>query len=177
MFTKDEQVNFEFKNKIESLKGDIGERLIRDYLEKEEQVVLYKAITEKAHCFDYLAYKYNKFQYAVEIKTKPARTYYPDTGFDYKYYTKYKSASEELKLRVLVLFVDEIKGTVYGEYLDELDKPRTLKIDDKFTKYPQIHNGIIYFPLDVMKTFFYINDTYLNQLKLINQAKKGDVYE
>lgn len=126
--------------------GDYGEELVMTYLESRGHVC-YKALTDKAHLLDYFIYQKDREVIAAEVKTKPSRKKYPDTGFDYRHYEGYKKFTTEHNMRMFIFFVDDEKGEIYGNFLHELDKPRKQYPLDEMTRYGQI---IRYYPLEAM---------------------------
>lgn len=131
--------------------GDYGEHLVRKYLE-ERGYICYKPVTDGAHLVDFLFYKKDTgIITAGEVKTKPRRRKYPDTGFNKQHYDIYKKFSDEHNMRLFMFFCDETAGGIYGNYLDELDKSR---LDDG-RLYPvneadKFGNVIRYYPLSAM---------------------------
>ena len=77
-----------WSDKTQVKKGDIGERIVKDLLEKKGYSV-YKAITEKAHAFDFLAIKGKKQLLFVEVKTKAKTNKWPATGLDIRHWNEY----------------------------------------------------------------------------------------
>lgn len=145
--------------------GDYGEELVRNFLE-EKRCVCYKPLTDASHPFDFLASRRDLGTFAVEVKTKPSRRKYPDTGFDVRHYKGYKQFTEEHSMNMFVFFVDVEKGLIYGNYLHELDKPRISNGDaypfEEFTK----HGGMIrYFPLEAVIPVRKLTDDEINNLK------------
>ena len=130
--------------------GDYGEKLIREYL-KNLGCICYEPSTDGAHLCDFFMFNRDKSVIAAEVKTKPARKKYPDTGFDLKHYNGYKKFTEEHSINMFIFFVDEDCGKIYGNYLHELDKPRVSNgmsyPSEERTKYGQV---IRYYPLEAM---------------------------
>jgi len=123
--------------------GNIGERLIRDYLEKKGLIPYFPDLSAP-HPFDLLCATADKKRFCiVEIKTKPRRIYYADTGINVSVYNDYLNAQNKLNIKVYLYFVDTKMGQIYGNTLDELSK--TLSLSSK--KYPSHENGVVYFPL------------------------------
>lgn len=148
-------------------KGNVGEKIVKDYLEGRGYV-LYKPVTEKAHTFDYLATKNKTAIYVVEVKTKPRRKYYRDTGIDYRHFKTYKTVSEKYKMDVFLFFVDDIERTIYGNEINNL----LLPYSEKGKQYPiyEEHTKIIYFPL---KHMIKISDLTDEQIKNIRKFHSG----
>ena len=102
-------------------KGEYGEYLVSRYLENQG-CVMYAPVTDKAHGFDLIAYRNGRY-FAVEVKTKTMLRKYPETGFSEFLFQRYQRLCNETNLPLLVAFVDEGLGAMYGNYLHELNKP------------------------------------------------------
>lgn len=141
-----------FKNQNESKKGDIGEKIIDEMLEKDN-LIIYKPINKGNHPFDrfVIDMKYST-KYIVDVKTKACRNKFNDTGMNYNHFENYRDKGEKWGMRVAIYFVDEMSQAIYGNFLDEL----MIGYVDKSNKsYPSIEigkNGIktIYFSLEKM---------------------------
>lgn len=140
-------------------KGNIGEEIAKEYLESKGYII-YKPVTDGAHAFDNLAIKDKTTLVVVEVKTKPRRKYYNDTGINVKHYKDYKDISEKHNLKVFIFFVDEYQGSVYGNELKNLVKP----VNDK-KNYPLIEKGIIYFHLSNMHTISKLTRQQIDKIK------------
>lgn len=162
------QINSAWHDKKETKIGDYGEALIKKYLE-DLKFICYKPVTDGSHLFDFLIYREDKSPIAVEVKTKPSRNKYPDTGFDYRHYLRYKRYTEETNTRMIIYFVDSIKGEIYGNYLDELDKPRR----SQNISYPRDEyiggREIRYFPLEAMKKIRDLTDNEKFELQRLHK--------
>ena len=112
--------NLPWHDKREVKKGDYGETLIKNLLEKHGYVI-YSPVTDSSHCLDMFAYDGEQLL-GVEVKTKPMCRKYPETGFDTRSYECYKKISAVNNLPVLVAFVDEDKCAIYGNYLSEFKR-------------------------------------------------------
>ena len=110
--------NFEISLK----KGRIGEDIVRRVLE-QDRFVVYQPVTTGAHAFDMLAVKDKDYTIAVDVKTKPRRKYYRDTGINEDHYIIYKKFQDEHNIDFIIVFVDEVEKKIYGQTLNELDKP------------------------------------------------------
>jgi hypothetical protein len=131
--------NWEFLSSVK--KGNIGEKIVKEYLEKLGYII-YQPVTSGAHSFDNLAIKNKNTLVVVEVKTKPRRKYYNDTGIELRHYNGYLEISKKHNLKVFIFFVDEYLKIIYGNDLSNLTKP----VKDK-KQYPLIEKGIIYFHL------------------------------
>ena len=148
-------------------KGDIGEKIVCDYLEGKGYVI-YQAKTDKPHIIDYFAHSENlKKKFWIEVKTKPRRISYPDTGFDFRHYERYRTLDEDPSCRVFVFFVDETLGEVYGNYLSILDEKRVCNNKTyPFNQETQYGRNIRYFPLEAMQRgIIKLSDEQINKLK------------
>jgi len=170
-------------NTLQAKKGDMGERIVCDYLQKKGWI-MYKSITNAGHCFDFLAIKNESECRIVEVKTKPKRKYYPDTGFEVSQYNRYKKAGKELQCKIFIAFVDEHAGEIYGNYLHELEKEITIIVNGKPVKYPLVqptyiqypHKGnTIYFPIQHMKTIKLLESSEIEYLK--NHSTRNKLYD
>lgn len=135
-------------------KGNRGEELVRKWGEARG-AVFYKAITDKAHPFDFMVTKDRKTVSIVEVKTKAKMRYYNATGFNVRHYEEYKRIAEKHNCKVFIAFVDEDCGKIYGGYLDEIEKPRRCADNDgRLREFPMRfgkgRNETIVFPVDIM---------------------------
>lgn len=151
--------------------GDYGERLIREHLEKLG-CICYKSVTDGPHPCDFFMFNRDKHVIAVEVKTKPARKKYPDTGFDLRHYNGYKKFTEEHSMYMFIFFVDEERGEIYGNYLHKLDETRISNgmsyPTEERTKYGQI---IRYYPLSAMIPIRKLSREEICELKRLRSDK------
>lgn len=162
----------------QAIKGDIGEKIIDETLFKKGYQ-LYGPTFNEAHSFDILIFskRKNRF-YLSDVKTKPSRVYYPDTGIDYKHYMTYKKKAEQLNMDFLLLFVDETKKEIYGNLLSILEEEITIQHKNKNIIYPKIEqkkDKIIYFPLEKMIKIASISDE--DAKKIWNHSTMNEKYK
>ena len=156
------QYNFE--------KGDIGERLVRSALKKRGWMLA--AFDEgEAHPCDNFASKWDMKFRALDIKTYPRRSRFPDTGINLDHYEKYMQAPNDFYL----LFVDQLEKKVYGNQLKELNKPTVVNA----ITYPLFDGSgdkrKVYFPLQNMELYAPLPDDICEELKkLSNSGYKGE---
>lgn len=136
------QKGSKWESRLTVIKGNIGERLVREYLERKGFIV-YEPQTAGAHGFDKLAILNKRQAIIAECKSKARRNKYADTGINIKHLEEYEYISKKHNLPVFIFFVDELVGKIYGNTLKELLVPCV--VDGKH--YPSRENGIIYFPL------------------------------
>ena len=141
-----------FENKLTTRKGDVGESLV-DKMLREKGFVIYKPEGGQAHAFDRLAIKDKEILMIAEVKAKAKRKYFPDTGIDFRHYKEYKNIMKKHNLEVILFFVDEEMGKIYGGKLSEIEVINNFKVNNKDVTYPKIENNIIYFHIEKMKEY------------------------
>jgi len=147
-----------FRDKQTTRKGAIGEQIARRHLESKGLVV-YEPVTNGAHPFDKLCASRDKRSLVIaEVKTKPARVYYPDTGIDLRHYHDYMRIQARYGIDVHLYFVDEDKREMYGNKLTNLIARRQVEHNGKVLDYPMQQGGIIYFPLAAMEQVSLLTD-------------------
>ena len=141
-----------FENKLTTRKGDVGESLV-DKMLREKGFVIYKPEGGQAHAFDRLAIKDKEILMIAEVKAKAKRKYFPDTGIDFRHYKEYKNIMKKHNLEVILFFVDEEMGKIYGGRLSEIEVINNFKVNNKDVTYPKIEKNIIYFHIEKMKEY------------------------
>lgn len=141
-----------FENKLTTRKGDVGESLV-DKMLREKGFVIYKPEGAQAHAFDRLAIKDKEILMIAEVKAKAKRKFFPDTGIDFRHYKEYKNIMKKHNLEVILFFVDEEMGKIYGGRLSEIEVINNFKVNNKDVTYPKIENNIIYFHIEKMKEY------------------------
>lgn len=146
-------------------KGDVGEAIIKQYLESKGWVV-YQPTTSGAHCFDMMSIKNKKTAIALDVKAKARMNKYPATGVNLIHFNEYKNFSEKYSMPFWIVFVDEMQMSIYGNSLTELEKP--IAVDG--VKYPiTMHSKLRLWPLANMKVISTITKEQAAQLKQLNQ--------
>ena len=115
-----------WQDKIQVKKGDIGEDIIKNYLELKGWVV-YKPSTNKSHWFDNVATKDKNKIIAYDVKTKARLNKIEATGIDKPDYLDYKTFNNNINIPFYLFFVDEKEGKVYYQLLKKLPEPFELK--------------------------------------------------
>ena len=155
-------------DKREVKKGQIGERIIKSFLESKGYII-YTPNTDGAHAFDFLAIKNKEKALIAECKTYPKRKFYNDTGVDIKHYYEYKVVSENHNMPVFLFFIDDVKNEIYGNWLSELEK----ECYDGKIKYPLKENGKtgtkIYFSLNSMRHISFLRESEIKEIKQFSQ--------
>jgi len=130
-------------------KGNFGEKIVQEALESRGYIV-YRAITAKAHGFDFLAVKDKKVFLIAEVKSKARMNKYRATGIDIRHLNDYIHVMEQQRIDVVLFFVDEHpqERRVYCQKLSTL----LLECQEDGVKYPNfgISKGIVLFPLSKM---------------------------
>lgn len=167
-----------WSDKAQVKKGVVGERIVKRWLEKNGWII-YRPETDGAHPFDNLCATRDKQTLMIaEVKTKPARTYHPDTGINETALTDYLKIQKKHNLKVFLFFVDEKARKIYGEELDKLN-------DEWFVtrpflaRYPRRErNGgidIVYFPLERMRIIADLTDT--EAMEISNWSTRNPAYD
>lgn len=166
--------------------GNLGELLYDEHLRREGNVVVYKP-TGGPHPFDRLCATTDKSTVFVgEVKTKPARRLFPDTGLNLSQYEDYTRVRDRHNLRVFLAFVDHDRQQIYGNWLDELEKTRIVRhewIDDRGRKWSKNRRyplrqpnskGVmeIYFPLEAMDDISDLTDEAVARLASLSQRSE-----
>lgn len=112
--------------------GDYGELLVRNILENCGFIV-YQAVTEGAHLIDFIVELNKNLIFAVDVKTKAMMIKYAETGFNYSAYQHYRDFFQRSHMPVLIVWVDPLNKTIYGNFLHVLDEPR-IQNDIKYPK-------------------------------------------
>jgi hypothetical protein len=160
----------DFRDLRTTKKGEYAEEIIDNFLIRKGFIVCKPVEDNKSHYIDRVIYrKKNKKELIwVDVKCKSSRKYYPDTGFDYADYEKYKDIVTSGS-KVVLFFVNEETQSVYGGLLTDLEKPK--KVGKK--NYPLIEYcnvKVIYFPLENMQTFFKFSDFDSVELKKLTDS-------
>tara|TARA_R100001463_G_scaffold114585_1_gene169796 strand:+ start:1079 stop:1546 length:468 start_codon:yes stop_codon:yes gene_type:complete len=111
-----------WNNKITVKKGDIGEQIIKDYLERKGWVI-YAPTTDKAHYFDMIATRNKKEIIGYDVKTKARLNKIAATGIDKQDYLDYMRFTRDYYFPFYLFFVDEKEGKVYYQLLKKLPEP------------------------------------------------------
>lgn len=152
-------------------KGNLGEQIVERYLARQGFVIY--SPTGGPHPFDRLAVTKDKERFIVaEIKTKPRRRHYPDTGIDERHFNDYTRIHLSHSLEVFLYFVDECERKIYGGSLfGELTKELVITHKDRELKYPRKEGGIVYFPLQNMTLIAHLNEEEVVQLSALGRSK------
>jgi len=106
--------------KIALTKGELGEEIIREYLEEKGWIVYCPFTKNKAHYFDQLATKNKEQVIALDVKTKARLNKWPAQGINVKHYNEYKNFIEKVNVPFYIIFIDDKNGDVYACELKNL---------------------------------------------------------
>lgn len=122
----------EFNERIETMIGYVGEEMIKEIFENNGCVV-YTTRTKKSHPVDLIVFdgKDDKMIY-VEIKTKPRRCFYEDTGINLKScWKRYNRLINRFKVNLFIYFIDEFEECIYSINLNKIIKNFKFHVEDK----------------------------------------------
>lgn len=166
-------MSINWEDRIEVIKGNTGEQIVTEYLIKRGYIP-YKPEPIGAHPFDRLCATPDKKRiFVAEIKTKPARVYYPDTGIDIRHYRDYDNIQKTHNLEVFLFFVDQDRKSIYGNKLSRLMEQREVQHSGKILLYPIQDRGIIYFPLVSMIMVGKLTDAQSETLEELSTRNKA----
>ena len=147
------QKNFDIALK----KGEIGEKIVREYLEGKGWIVYCPFTKNKAHYFDILATKNKQDVIALDVKTKARLNKWNAQGIDLRHYNEYINFVEKTKVKFFIFFVDDKIGDVHFAEL--------IKLENSFNPNP----NIIAWNLKEMKFLFNIGEGMINELTKYDQ--------
>lgn len=127
-------------------RGAIGEAIVDRWMHRRG-LMPYAPGMGGAHAFDRVYCSLSGENIiAADVKTKPRRLRYPDTGIDVHCYERYKRVRESLGVPIWLFFVDaEATQSIYGGVLSRLEQP--MRVCGVPFDYPTEYGGVIYFPL------------------------------
>jgi len=119
----------------------------------------------------------SKKRMALQVKAKPARTHYPDTGFNTSSYRNYLDFMRVNDEDIMCVFVDEHAGMVYRQWLTILEIERFIYWDGHNLRYPQSQwtntkKCITYYPVEAMEIWFTLSENEIAQLKSLSVRNK-----
>jgi hypothetical protein len=139
-------------------KGEIGEQLIREYLESKGWIVYCPFTKDKAHYFDILATKDKQEVIAMDVKTKARLNKWNAQGIDTKHYKQYLDFVEKTSVPFYLVFVDDKTGDVHSADITALKEGKIIK-----------NGGIIIWELSKMKWLFNIGEETIKRLSDYDQ--------
>lgn len=140
-------------------KGDIGEKIIQEYLEKKGWIVYRPFTKDKAHYFDMLCTLEKEKVMAIDVKTKARLNKWDAQGINVKSYKEYLNFINTTNVPFYLFFIDDKNGNVHLADVTKLEDPI-------FPSY-----NIIAWHLSKMKLVFNIGTEAINELSKYDQRK------
>lgn len=150
-------MNWEDKNTVK--KGNLGEQIIREYLERQGWIV-YFPFSKGAHWFDMLATRGKEKVVAIDIKTKARFNKWAAQGINIKAYNEYLTFYEKNLVPFFIIFIDDKIGDVHCADI------RKLKYAPAFNPTPQI---IAWKLEDMKKLDIQLTPEQISQLSVYDQ--------
>lgn len=110
-------MNWEDKDTVK--KGNLGEKIIREYLEQQGWIV-YFPFSKGAHWFDMLATKGKQQVIAVDIKTKARFNKWAAQGINIKAYNEYLTFATNNDIPFFIIFIDDKTGDIHSADIRKL---------------------------------------------------------
>lgn len=142
---------------IKLQKGDLGEKIITEYLEKKGWIVYRPFTKDKAHYFDMLCTLNKEKVIAIDVKTKARLNKWNAQGINIKTYNEYVNFVKTTSVNFYLIFVDDKTGEVHLADLIKLKDPI----------YP--NEKIIAWPVKNMKYLFTISENQIKELTKLDQ--------
>lgn len=163
-----------FEDRPTTKKGQIGEAIVDAWI-ISKGFVPYRPVNGCKHPFDRLVASADKRRLCiVEVKTKPRREAYPDTGIEPRHFNDYQHVTTQHRMPLFLAFVDEVQAVVYGNWWSKLLVRRPGPVTSTgmprcgwTTGYPWEHKGIVYFQLDAMEPIAQLTPEQCEQLRAL----------
>lgn len=81
-------------------------------------------MTDGAHAFDMLAIQNKERAVAIDVKAKARLNNWRATGINQRHFETYQAFSIRHSMPFWLFFVDECERKIYGNRLDEIEKPK-----------------------------------------------------
>jgi len=182
-----------FEDTIMATKGDYAEALVDRLVHDQGLYHVYPIKTEGPHPVDRLLIRRDSFNIiAMDVKAVSARYSKPefvgkgcpDTGISIAHRDVYQQIVKQHKIPLYLMFVDEVLGEVYGNWLSVLERPTTIQWRNKTLNYPLVKDNftavgkqIVYYPLESMeRDLYHLTDDEKAELhRLSNYMYKQDI--
>ena len=146
-------------------KGDIGEIVIQEYLEKKGWIV-YRPSTDGAHLWDMFCTKGKDKMIALDVKTKARFNKWNAQGIDHTSYNYYLKQSKKHKIPFYLFFIDDKNGDVHLGDLEKLSNTEHFFLGDGNKK-------VIVWDLKYMKKLFTVSDSVIKKMGKFDQRNYG----
>jgi Holliday junction resolvase-like predicted endonuclease len=143
-------------------KGEYGEQIVKEFLEKKGWMTYTPDRKNKAHAFDFLITKNKEKIAAVDVKSKARANNFRKTGINLKSYKEYIHFAKKLNTRFVLVFVDEhpLEQRVYGGDIFKIGSPDIINGDGK---------SICFWNLDKFHHMFKLTEKQVKELKELSQ--------
>jgi hypothetical protein len=145
------------KFEIALKKGDLGENIVSEFLQKKGWIVYRPFTKDKAHYFDMLCTLNKEKVIAIDVKTKARLNNWNAQGIDIRSYNQYLNFVKQTSINFYLIFVDDKNGEVHLADLVKLKNPI----------YP--NQKIIAWPVNEMKYLFSISENDIERLSIYDQ--------
>ena len=139
-------------------KGELGESIIREYLENKGWVVYFPFTKDRAHYFDMLATKDKGAVIACDVKTKARLNYMPSTGINVKTLNQYQQFVSKTGVPFFLVFIDDKSGDVHSMDIRSMPEGQLIA-----------GGKIIVWPVASMKYLFNIGGENVERLSAYDQ--------
>lgn len=141
------------------IKGEIGEKIVRKYLEDKGWIIYSPITKDKAHYFDMLCTFNKDLVIAIDVKTKARLNNWNAQGINKKSYFEYLKFTKDTNINFYLVFIDDKNGEVYAADINKLINPI----------YP--NNNLIAWELKNMKFLFKIDVDEIHNLTKYDQRE------
>jgi len=138
-------------------KGDIGEDIVSEFLEKKGWIIYRPFTKDKAHYFDMICTLNKEKVIAIDVKTKARLNNWNAQGINIKSYNEYINFVKITSVNFYLIFVDDKTGSVHLADLMQLNNPI----------YP--NKNIIAWKVEDMKYLFTISQEDIDRLSKYDQ--------
>ena len=141
-------------------KGEIGEQIIREYLESKGWIAYFPFTKDKAHYFDMLATLGKGKIIALDVKTKARLNKIAGQGINTSHYEQYLEVVNKHNIPFYIVFIDDKTGDVHIADIKELQYKKPIYLQS---------GKIIVWLLSDMKLLFNIGKEKMKELSNLDQ--------
>lgn len=149
----------DWKDQKQVKKGDIGEKIIHNYLSKK-LLTIYSPTTQNSHICDGIVFKSEKLFFLYDVKTKGKTNIHNAQGIDKIHFNRYNELMNQLKIPFFIYFVDDHNGDVHLADLQKLNVKGYINIKKD--------GSIIGWDVENLKYLFTIDQEKINELNKYN---------
>jgi len=148
---------YNFKEREQTKMGELAEEMILNEFVQSKNSYPFRPAIDGTHPIDSVNISQENKMWAMDMKCKPRRKYYADTGIDLRFYNSYGEIDKTTP--VYLLFVDTYTGTIYGNWMRFLT--------------PKFEGNMVYFNLDQMVHYRYLDQ---EEILLLQKHNKSNYY-